>query len=450
LICTRLLEHLNLNFETLLKLEESASCSAHVTSSSPFSPVPSSPTLQFPASILRLLRYPTDETFIQQTQSTESQNKESDKEEMRRRVIPGILGHEHTDLGLVTLIPRSSSPGLQLLDTLGDWKWVNVENTTKESNRGTLLVIVGEQMAYLTSHYYTPVRHRILKPTGRGKPREGGDGAKERRREGTEQEQEQKQEQIEEEGVGAVERISFPFLQRVSPNAKLVRFKAKHPTCLLAKSLRNQIFDLQETTRKLLSTSSHLIRTLLDFTSPSISSSTSPSTPSFPRIRCILALLNFTSPSISSTSSSTLFFVIVVKSKLPSRGNFATIVRKLKGQAPLKFTKLEEWSFNDENRAQFAAFDYISVEEEAEEEEREEQGQNSEDTTIRRKQLSIRFIFVTRAWKEEVMRTNSEQARKARRIRYSLTSATSVFNQSYANKHFLFPDLYQEQTEGLS
>lgn len=66
----------------------------------------------------------------------------------------------HTDSGLVTIIPRATSPGLQVLD----WStgaWVSTE-TMPDSERNVCTVLLGETMARLTCHFLQATVHRVV------------------------------------------------------------------------------------------------------------------------------------------------------------------------------------------------------------------------------------------------------------------------------------------------
>jgi isopenicillin N synthase-like dioxygenase len=74
-----------------------------------------------------------------------------------------VLAQDHTDIGLVTLMPCSNVPSLQVLNK--SFEWVEVEN--KDNDRTAIIVCVGEQMAFLSNYYYEPSRHRIVRSLGR-------------------------------------------------------------------------------------------------------------------------------------------------------------------------------------------------------------------------------------------------------------------------------------------
>lgn len=67
------------------------------------------------------------------------------------------LAIDHTDIGLITLMPHSSAETLQILSKKFDW--IDVE---KGQPHDTLVVIVGEQLAYLSNYTFQAVRHRVI------------------------------------------------------------------------------------------------------------------------------------------------------------------------------------------------------------------------------------------------------------------------------------------------
>lgn len=66
---------------------------------------------------------------------------------------------EHTDLNLITLLPRTEVPGLQLLTKEGEWKKVVVPE-------GYLIVNTAEQLEFLTAGKIKATPHRVLNPGG--------------------------------------------------------------------------------------------------------------------------------------------------------------------------------------------------------------------------------------------------------------------------------------------
>jgi hypothetical protein len=69
----------------------------------------------------------------------------------------GELLPDHTDIGLITLMPHSSAETLQILSK--DFDWIDVE---KGQSSDTLVAIVGEQLAYLSNYKLRAVRHRVM------------------------------------------------------------------------------------------------------------------------------------------------------------------------------------------------------------------------------------------------------------------------------------------------
>jgi hypothetical protein len=141
--------------------------------------------LNLSASILRLLRYPKQREHSQDANSIHE------------------LAQDHTDLGLVTLMPCSEVPTLQVLDP-ETFDWVYVESN---HNRGDLVVVVGEQMSFIANFAIPAARHRVLQPA-----------------------------------KGDRDRISFPFLQRLSPDVEIVRSGTNHKK--KAKEVENYVFKL--------------------------------------------------------------------------------------------------------------------------------------------------------------------------------------------------------------
>ncbi len=59
----------------------------------------------------------------------------------------------HTDIGLITLIPVTNSPALEILDEI-DYRWRAYE---KELKPGDMMVLCGETLERLTAYYYPAV-----------------------------------------------------------------------------------------------------------------------------------------------------------------------------------------------------------------------------------------------------------------------------------------------------
>lgn len=66
----------------------------------------------------------------------------------------------HTDIGLVTLIPASNLPSLEVMD-FDAFDWYNFEQPLQ---RNDVMVLCGETLERLTAYYYRAVVHRV-RPT---------------------------------------------------------------------------------------------------------------------------------------------------------------------------------------------------------------------------------------------------------------------------------------------
>jgi hypothetical protein len=111
------------------------------------------------------------------------------------------LAIDHTDIGLITLMPYSSSGTLQILSS--EFDWLNVEHGQSPD---TIVAIVGEQLAYLSNWTFQAVRHRVIP------------------------------------GPPSVQRFSFPFLMRAPAEFEVLQ--AETGKRRLAKHILNHIFEL--------------------------------------------------------------------------------------------------------------------------------------------------------------------------------------------------------------
>lgn len=66
----------------------------------------------------------------------------------------------HTDIGLITLIPASTLPSLEVLD-FDEFDWYNFETPLQ---RDDVMVLCGETLERLSAYYYRAVVHRV-RPT---------------------------------------------------------------------------------------------------------------------------------------------------------------------------------------------------------------------------------------------------------------------------------------------
>lgn len=88
-----------------------------------------------PNTLLRILHYPP----LQENQ------------ESALRAAP------HEDINLITLLPAATAPGLEVLDTQGNWHEVNC-------NPGNMVVNVGDMLQMCTEFYYKSTTHRVVNP----------------------------------------------------------------------------------------------------------------------------------------------------------------------------------------------------------------------------------------------------------------------------------------------
>jgi isopenicillin N synthase-like dioxygenase len=65
----------------------------------------------------------------------------------------------HEDINLLTILPASTAPGLQVLDKSGNWHDVLCDY-------GTLIFNVGDMLQEATKGYYKSTTHRVVNPVG--------------------------------------------------------------------------------------------------------------------------------------------------------------------------------------------------------------------------------------------------------------------------------------------
>jgi isopenicillin N synthase-like dioxygenase len=76
---------------------------------------------------------------------------------------PGaVRAAPHGDINLLTLLPASNEPGLQVLGKDGNWYDVPCDF-------GLLIVNTGDMLEEASGHYYPSTVHRVLNPTGDGR-----------------------------------------------------------------------------------------------------------------------------------------------------------------------------------------------------------------------------------------------------------------------------------------
>ncbi len=76
---------------------------------------------------------------------------------------PGaVRAAAHEDINLITVLPGSPEPGLQVKDTAGNWHDV-------AANPGTVVINAGDMLQLATKGYYPSTTHRVMNPTGDGR-----------------------------------------------------------------------------------------------------------------------------------------------------------------------------------------------------------------------------------------------------------------------------------------
>jgi len=89
-----------------------------------------------PNTLLRILHYPP---------------LKDNEEEGAIRAAP------HEDINLITLLPAATAPGLEVLDSTGQWHAVSCDP-------GSIVVNVGDMLQMCTGHYYKSTTHRVINP----------------------------------------------------------------------------------------------------------------------------------------------------------------------------------------------------------------------------------------------------------------------------------------------
>jgi len=79
-----------------------------------------------------------------------------------RTVWPKDHTREHTDSGILTLKPLSEIAALQIM-RLSDGKWVDAEvrNNNKNMEKFPIIILVGEELGFLTNGYFKAAIHRV-------------------------------------------------------------------------------------------------------------------------------------------------------------------------------------------------------------------------------------------------------------------------------------------------
>jgi isopenicillin N synthase-like dioxygenase len=78
---------------------------------------------------------------------------------LKRAKTKCLRAAEHEDINLITLLPVSTAPGLQV--KLRDGTWEDVE-----AKPGEVIVNVGDMLQNLSNGFYTSATHRVVNPDG--------------------------------------------------------------------------------------------------------------------------------------------------------------------------------------------------------------------------------------------------------------------------------------------
>lgn len=70
----------------------------------------------------------------------------------------------HEDINLITILPGSNQPGLQVLDRAGAWH-------DAPCDLGMLTINAGDMLKYASGGYYPSTTHRVVNPSGEGAKR---------------------------------------------------------------------------------------------------------------------------------------------------------------------------------------------------------------------------------------------------------------------------------------
>jgi isopenicillin N synthase-like dioxygenase len=78
---------------------------------------------------------------------------------------PGaVRAAAHEDINLITVLPGSQEPGLQVLDRAGRWHDV-------PADPGTVVINAGDMLQLATGGWYPSTTHRVVNPAGEGRSR---------------------------------------------------------------------------------------------------------------------------------------------------------------------------------------------------------------------------------------------------------------------------------------
>jgi len=73
--------------------------------------------------------------------------------------VGSVRAAAHEDINMITVLPASNEPGLQVLDLEGNWHDVPCDP-------GSVAINAGDMLDYVTGGYYPSTTHRVNNPTG--------------------------------------------------------------------------------------------------------------------------------------------------------------------------------------------------------------------------------------------------------------------------------------------
>ncbi len=113
-------------------------------------------------------KYSPDDVAKHYSQSLSSMVETSDQTLLRVLHYPPLTGDEepdairaaaHEDINLLTILPASNEPGLQVKGTGDDWIDVPCDF-------GNLIINIGDMLQEASGHYFPSTSHRVINPAG--------------------------------------------------------------------------------------------------------------------------------------------------------------------------------------------------------------------------------------------------------------------------------------------
>jgi len=108
--------------------------------------------LEYTNSVVFIRHYQAEKVGEQRPPGTDFENAQA--------FWPKDHTREHTDSGILTLKPLSEIAALQLY-RWSDRQWINAELPSGKTGKTTMIVLVGEELAYLTNGYFKAAIHRV-------------------------------------------------------------------------------------------------------------------------------------------------------------------------------------------------------------------------------------------------------------------------------------------------